>query len=425
MTGENTMPSVLASLRTYAVPTLYIASAILFILGLKAMCKVRVAGRGTTFLATGFILALAGLAIEAAGLDPTLALVGVGGGAVLGLLLGWRTQVALGRGLGPLLAGAGGVASTLIAAAAFLSNEEWPLGGALALDGGLRGAALGLAAFAGLLALVLAVLAAVGPAARASGQSAAVALSASASGLATAALGFAFGNPIVVTVGGLVAAAAWTLAGLVAQALGRKPSEIVLGLGRKAAKAGDEYDNVQACGAEEAAMVLENASKVVIVPGYGMAVAQAQHALHEVAKMLEQRGAKVLYAIHPAAGLIPGHMNILLDEAKVPAAQLVDWQTANTELASADVALVVGANDIVNPAAQNDPKSAVFGMPLVDVALARTVFVIKRSLRPGSAGVKNQLFEQSHTTLIFGDAKKVLQAIGVELKAQLPKAAAA
>src|ERR1039457_3583126 len=320
MTGENTMPSVLASLRTYAVPALYIASAIFFILGLKAMCKVRVAGRGTTFLATGFILALAGLAIEAAGLDPTLALVG-----------------------------------------------------------GMRGPALGLAAFAGLLALVLAVLAAVGPAARASGQSAAVALSASASGLATAALGFAFGNPIVATVGGLVAAAAWTLAGLVAQALGRKPSEIVLGLGRKAAKAGAEYDNLQACGAEEAAMVLENASKVVIVPGYGMAVAQAQHALHEVAKMLEQRGAKVLYAIHPAAGLIPGHMNILLDEAKVPAAQLVDWQTANTELASADVALVVGANDIVNPAAQNDPKSAVFGMPLIDVAKARTVFVIKRS----------------------------------------------
>ncbi len=424
MTGE-AMPSVLANLRAYAVPSLYIVSAFFFILGLKAMCKVRVAGRGTTWLVTGFVLALAGLALEAAGRDPTLALVGVSAGAVVGWLLGWRTQVALGRGLGPLLAGAGGVASALVAVAAFLRGEDWPLAGALALEGGLRGAVLGLAAFAGLLALVLAAFAAFGPAARASGQPAAVALSASASGVATAALGFAFGNPIVVTVGALVAAAAWSLTGLVAQALGRTPSEIVLGSSHKASQAGDEYDNVQACGAEEAAMVLENAGKVVMVPGYGMAVAQAQHALQEVAKMLEQRGAKVLYAIHPAAGLIPGHMNILLDEAKVPAAQLLDWQVANAELADADVALVVGANDIVNPAAKNDPGSAVFGMPLIDVARARTVFVIKRSLRPGSAGVKNALFERSHVTMVFGDAKKVLQAIGAELKAQLPKAAAA
>ena len=172
-------------------------------------------------------------------------------------------------------------------------------------------------------------------------------------------------------------------------------------------------------------MVLENAHTVVIVPGYGMAVAQAQHAVHEIGKMLEQRGAKVFYAIHPAAGLIPGHMNILLDEAKVPAAQILEWQAANAKLAEADVALVVGANDIVNPATQNDPHSAVYGMPLLDVGLARSVFVIKRSLRPGAAGVKNALFERTNTTLIFGDAKKVLQAIGVELKAQLPKAAAA
>ncbi len=425
MTGESTVPSVLVSLRAYAVPSLYIASAIFFILGLKAMCKVRGAGRGTTWLATGFVLALAGQALEVAGRDPTLALVGVSAGAAVGWLLGRRTRVAFGRGFGPLLAGAGGVASTLVAVAAFFRGEDWPLAGALALAGGLRGAVLGLAVFAGVFALVLAGLAAFGPAARASGQPAAVALSASASGLATAALGVAFGNPIVVTVGGLVATAAWSLAGLVAQALGHKPSEIVLGSSHKTSQARDEYDNVQACGSEEAAMVLENAGKVVVVPGYGMAVAQAQHALQEVAKMLEQRGAKVLYAIHPTAGRVPGHMNILLDEANVPAAQLVDWQAANAELADADVALVVGANDIVNPAAENDPGSAVFGMPLLDVARARTVFVIKRSLRPGSAGVKNALFERSHVTMVFGDAKKVLQAIGAELKAQLPKAAAA
>ena len=173
-------------------------------------------------------------------------------------------------------------------------------------------------------------------------------------------------------------------------------------------------------------MVLETARRVVIVPGYGMAVAQAQHALAEITKLLSLRGAKVVYAIHPAAGLIPGHMNILLDEAKVEATQLLEWEAANAELAGADVALVVGANDIVNPAAQNDAKNALYGMPFLDVGRADTVFVIKRSLRPGAAGVKNELFERNNTNLVFGDAKKVLQAIGTEwkaIKAQTPKAA--
>jgi NAD(P) transhydrogenase subunit beta len=162
------------------------------------------------------------------------------------------------------------------------------------------------------------------------------------------------------------------------------------------------------------------------VPGYGMAVAQAQHALVEVAKTLRSRGAVVLYAIHPAAGLIPGHMNILLDEANVDAAQIVDWERANRELSEADVALVIGGNDIVNPDAEANPESAVFGMPFIDVARAASVLVVKRSLRPGAAGVKNPLFERANVNMIFGDAKKVLQALGVELKAlKVPTKAAA
>jgi NAD(P) transhydrogenase subunit beta len=234
-------------------------------------------------------------------------------------------------------------------------------------------------------------------------------------------VGFALGNPIVVTVGGLVAAAGISLAAIVGTALGRKPLDMVAGVGRRDGT--DEYGNVKACGAEEAAMELETARKVVMVPGYGMAVAQAQHALAEIAKLLSLRGAKVIFAIHPAAGLIPGHMNILLDEAKVETARLCEWEAANRELADADVALVVGANDIVNPAANDDVTSAVFGMPFIDVGRARTVFVIKRSLRPGAAGVKNPLFERANTNMVFGDAKKVLQAIGVELKAQAKAAA--
>ena len=416
---------MMASLRTFAVPTLYIASAVFFITGLKGVCKVRAAGRGTTLLAIGFLLALAGITIETAGADLSLALAGVALGTISGLLIGLRTRVVFGQGIGPLLAGAGGVVSALVAIAAFLSDEEWPFESALALTGGLRGAALGLAMLAGLAAFVLAGLAAFGPAARAAGQPSAVALSASASGLGAAMVGMALGNPIVVTVGALAATAGWTLSAIVAQSFGRKPSDVVLGLGSKTGKMGEDYGDVQTCGAEEAAMVLENARTVVIVPGYGMAVAQAQHALHEIGKMLEQRGSAVFYAVHPAAGLIPGHMNILLDEAKVPATQLLEWQAANAKLAEADVALVVGANDIVNPATQGDPSSAVYGMPLIDVRPARSVFVIKRSLRPGAADVKNDLFEHPHTSMVFGDAKKVLQAIGVELKAQLPKAAAA
>jgi NAD(P) transhydrogenase subunit beta len=232
-------------------------------------------------------------------------------------------------------------------------------------------------------------------------------------------VGLALGNPIVATVGGLVAAAGYSLSGIVGAALGRSPLDIAFGRGR----ANDEYTNVKACGAEEVAMELETARKVIVVPGYGMAVAQAQHALADVAKVLAANGAKVLYAIHPAAGLIPGHMNVLLDEAKVDEAQLREWQDANRELADADVALVVGACDIVNPAAKDDRSSALFGMPIIEVEKARTVFVIKRSLRPGASGAKNPLFERPNVTLVFGDAKKVLQGIGVELKAQIKAAA--
>jgi len=273
----------------------------------------------------------------------------------------------------------------------------------------------------GAAALGLGLFAGFGPAAGGSGQPAGTALAASASGLASAMLGVALGNPIVATVGALVATAGFSLAAIVGKALGRAPLDIVGGTGRKGD--GDGYANVKACGPEETAMVLETARKVVMVPGYGMAVAQAQHALADVAKLLRSRGADVVYAIHPAAGLIPGHMNILLDEAKVDPADLRAWEAANQELADADVALVVGANDIVNPAAKDDPQSAVFGMPFLDVGRARTVFVVKRSLRPGAAAVKNQLFERANTNMVFGDAKKVLQAIGLELKTQMKAAA--
>jgi H+-translocating NAD(P) transhydrogenase subunit beta len=413
---------VMASWSVVAVPIFDIASAISFIMGLKLMSRARASRRGSSLLALGFGLAAIGMVFEIVELEVGLVLFGLAIGVVGGWLIGKLSRIDSGPGIGPWLAGAGGIAAALVAVSAFLSQKAWPEPGFMALNGGQRGAALGLAAMAGAAALLLGLRAAVGASARGHGQSSVTALAAAASGLAAAMVGFALGDPLVVTVGGLVAAAGYALASMVASALGRRPLDVALGAARRSGGP-DDYDEVQACGPEEAAMVLETAHAVVLVPGYGMAVAQAQHALAELGKLLAQRGTEVSYAIHPAAGLIPGHMNILLDEAQVPPGLLVEWQAANAALAKADVALVVGANDIVNPGAADDPGSAVFGMPFLDVGKAGTVLVVKRTLRPGATGAKNPLFERPNVNLVFGDAKQVLQAIGLELKAQTKAAA--
>lgn len=402
------------------VPLSYIASAVFFILGLKRLCRVRLARRGFVWLGLGFVLALLGGAVEIGRLAPAPTFILLGIGIVGGLAVGYGTKVELGKGTGALFASAGGLTSAVLVVAGFGSDQAWPSASTFALDGGMRGAVLGLAFLSGIIALLFGALASLGPAASGAGQPAVVALSASASGLASAMVGLAVGNPIVATVGGLVASAGYSLAGIVGRSLGRSRLDIAFGRGRGNA---DDEGNVKACGAEEVAMELETARKVVVVPGYGMAVAQAQHAVADVAKLLAGNGSTVLYAIHPAAGLIPGHMNILLDEAKVDPVQLREWSDANRELQDADVALVVGACDIVNPAAKEDRQSPLFGMPLIEVDKARTVFVIKRSLRPGASGAKNLLFQRANVTMVLGDAKKVLQGIGVELKAQLKAAA--
>ena len=177
-----------------------------------------------------------------------------------------------------------------------------------------------------------------------------------------------------------------------------------------------EYVNIRSYSPEEAAMVLESAESVVIVPGYGLAVAQAQHSARELGDLLEKRGAKVAYAIHPVAGRMPGHMNVLLEEADVDYEKLVEMRTINPEFKTTDAVLVVGANDVVNPAAEQDPGSPIAGMPVLQVYNAGTVMVIKRSLSPGFAGIKNKLFENDNTLMVFGDAKKVLQELINELK---------
>ena len=167
---------------------------------------------------------------------------------------------------------------------------------------------------------------------------------------------------------------------------------------------------------EDAVDFLQSASSVLVVPGYGMAVAQAQHVVRELAEFLEKNGTEVKYAIHPVAGRMPGHMNVLLAEADVPYEKLLEMEQANDEFKTCDVVLILGANDVVNPAAKTDPASPIYGMPILDVELAKTVIVNKRSMKPGYAGIENDLFFQPKTSMLFGDAKKVLQDLCAEVK---------
>lgn len=243
-----------------------------------------------------------------------------------------------------------------------------------------------------------------------------VALLNSYSGLAGAAAGFVLENNGLIITGSLVGASGIILTSIMCKAMNRSLTNVLFG-GSMAESAGisrDENDafyegKVKFSSADELAMLLDGAQNVVFVPGYGLAVAQAQHATRELANMLEAQGANVKYAIHPVAGRMPGHMNVLLAEAEVPYDQLVEMDAINPEFSQTDVAIVLGANDVVNPAAAQDPNSPIFGMPILDVHNAKTVVVVKRGLSPGFAGIPNELFIRDNSLMVAGDAKKVLQ----------------
>ncbi|MDX1583981.1 MAG: NAD(P)(+) transhydrogenase (Re/Si-specific) subunit beta [Thermoanaerobaculia bacterium] len=241
------------------------------------------------------------------------------------------------------------------------------------------------------------------------------------SGLAAAATGFVIGNAMLIIAGALVGASGLILTQIMCVAMNRSLANVIFGgfgAVEEGAKTGaaKDYGPVRSGGPEEAAMLLDAAERVMIVPGYGLAVAQAQHTVKEMADILEQRGIKTEYAIHPVAGRMPGHMNVLLAEADVPYEDLLEMERANPEMKNVDVAVVLGANDVVNPAALDEPGSPIAGMPIIPVLDAGSVIVIKRSLSPGFAGIKNRLFEAEKTMMLFSDAKKALQEIVGELK---------
>jgi NAD(P) transhydrogenase subunit beta len=243
-------------------------------------------------------------------------------------------------------------------------------------------------------------------------------------GVAAACGGFLYNNKVMLTGGILVGAAGTLLTILMCKAMNRSLANVLIGSfggsgnkgggGAKEQGQGGAYKEISL---SDTAVVMSYANKVMIVPGYGLAVAQAQHACHELEKLLEEKGVTVKYAIHPVAGRMPGHMNVLLAEADVSYDKLLEMEQANEEFPTTDVVLILGANDVVNPAAKTDTSSPIYGMPILDVELAKNVIVNKRSMKPGYAGIENDLFFRPKTSMLFGDAKKVLQDLITEIKA--------
>jgi NAD(P) transhydrogenase subunit beta len=240
-------------------------------------------------------------------------------------------------------------------------------------------------------------------------------------GVAAAFGGFLYDNPVMLTGGILVGSAGTILTMLMCKAMNRSLTNVLIGsFGGGGAVAGGggskEQGNFKEISLNDTAVLMAYASKVMIIPGYGLAVAQAQHACHELEKLLEEKGVEVSYGIHPVAGRMPGHMNVLLAEADVPYEKLLEMEDANAQMGTTNVVMILGANDVVNPAAKEDASSPIYGMPILEVEKADHVIVNKRSMKPGYAGIENELFFRPKTSMLFGDAKKVLQDLVAELK---------
>ncbi len=247
-----------------------------------------------------------------------------------------------------------------------------------------------------------------------------IALLNSYSGIAAAGAGFVLNNPVLIISGSLVGASGLILTRIMIKAMNRSLANVILGgLGSEEGSQqtnSNENRPVKSLNTEDAAMILEYAENVIFVPGYGLAVAQAQHQINELANILKDKGANIKYAIHPVAGRMPGHMNVLLAEANIPYNELKDLDEINSEFDNADVAVVVGANDVTNPIARTDPSSPIYGMPILNVDKAKSVIVLKRSMASGFAGIENELFFLDKTSLLFGDARDSIEEITREIK---------
>lgn len=439
----------------------YLIAAVLFILGIKQLARVSTARRGNVIAMIGMVIAIVVTALQ---LQSGWIFVGsaIIAGGVIGILLARFIKMTAMPQLVAIFNGLGGGASALVALVFFFQLGEGihmeaiaallgciigsiTFSGSLIAFGKLQGIVSGKPLlFSGrlvitsILAIALIALSIIGMQAYiwyivilaillgillvlpigGADMPVVIALLNSYSGIAASMAGFAVGNLLLIISGSLVGASGLILTQIMCKAMNRSLSNVLFGGFGQEATTGDtsEYEGVRSCSAEEAAQLLEGAQRVVIVPGYGMAVAQAQNAVHELEQALVARRCEVQFAIHPVAGRMPGHMNVLLAEADISYDKLLDLDQSNGVFKQTDVVIVLGANDVVNPAAARDAGSPIYGMPILNVHEAKTVIVVKRSLSAGFAGVKNTLFEAENTLMLFDDAKKAMSAIVHELK---------
>ena len=448
----------------------YLLAAVCFILGLRYLSSPKTARRGNLVAAVGMGIALVATAVQLA--DFTFVVIGIVIGSVVGVAGARLVKMTAIPQMVALFNGVGGGAAALIATAdyldaaggqgpailipvvfsavvgaisfagsmiAFLKLQEWMTGRPVTYPGQqIVNAVIALAILAltgflmaadsvppvfivmVLLGLVLGV-AFVLPIGGAD-MPVVISLLNAFTGLAAAATGFVLGNTVLIVAGALVGASGTLLTLMMSRAMGRSIANVLFSAfgsaptGGAAVALGAEGGTVRSGSADDIAVLLAYARSVVIVPGYGLAVAQAQHAVRELADLLEKRGVQVKYAIHPVAGRMPGHMNVLLAEANVPYEQLHEMDEINPEMERTDVALVVGANDTTNPAAKDTPSSPIYGMPIIEVDKAVNVVVLKRSMAAGFAGVDNPLYFNPKTTMLFGDAKKSLNELVTAVK---------
>ena len=465
------------SLGSIAIDFAYLVTGVCFILGLRYLSSPKTARLGNQISMLGMLIALVATGFQ---LDFASAwwifAVGLGAGAIVGIYGARAVKMTAMPQMVALFNGAGGGAAALVAAAEFLKlnpdtqTVSWDQALAIMLS-----SVIGAISFTGSIiaflklqelmtgspitypgqqfvnaALAIVILGASGcvianydsvPAYFVALGAAAVlgvlfvlpiggadmpviiSLLNSFTGLAAAMTGFVLGNNVLIISGALVGASGTLLTTLMGKAMNRSITNVLFGAFGKAAPAGDAAAGVSGSGVvreasvDDVATMLGYANEVIVVPGYGMAVAQAQHSVRELADQLEKRGVKVKYAIHPVAGRMPGHMNVLLAEANVPYTSLYDMEDINPEFPRADVALIIGANDVTNPAARNVASSPIYGMPILDVDRAHNVVVLKRSMKPGFAGIDNPLYELPNTVMLFGDAKGSIDKLNGAVKA--------
>jgi len=459
---------------------LYLLATLLFVFGIKRLTSVRTCLQGNRLSEVGMLVAIVTVLLVGTDVNWAVVVAGIVVGSGVGLVIAKRTPTTQMPEMVAALNGFGGVASALVAMAELLLNARLKLDGvalgdlgvvpAIAnpatiivgmvtltgsfvaygklsgkklshpFDGGARHAfhavlallAIGMATWLVmtgshlqmtfaviLLALVASTLGVflVMPIGGAD-MPVVVSLLNSYSGIAAAFAGFVIASPLLIVVGALVGASGLILTQIMCKAMNRSLGNVLLGgMGGEETQAADakDYKSIKSTSPEEVAMLLDGASSCIIVPGYGLAVAQAQHVVKDLADLLQKRGCQVRYAIHPVAGRMPGHMNVLLAESDVPYDQLWEMDRINGDFKNTDVAIVVGANDVVNPAAR-EPTGPIAGMPILDVDQARTVVVIKRSLSPGYAGIRNPLFDLPNCLMVFLDAKEALEGIVKEVK---------